>query len=133
MTLTAIDAQALTPPTAMGHRASPDQWEAWEPKRDEPDRSFFEAFAALQKLHKTSSTIRFAELPTEALPTADDVMRAVLSKYSATVAPDATRSWDVEIDLPVWKGPPSFRTEGIVRKVRKPKFRPITEDDMGGV
>lgn len=135
MTPTAVDAQALMPPTGIVRQSNPDPWTAGEWEQPAPDQSFFQAFAAVQKLHAPSSAIQFAELPTAVLPTATDVIMAVLGrllKHSAGAFAEEAPSWDVEIDLPVWKGPKGVRVQALVRKVSRATFRPITEDEIGG-
>jgi hypothetical protein len=133
MTPTAVDYPALVPPTAIVRRANPNPWMALESEPSEQASSLVMAFEAIQRLNNPSSRIRFAEPPTKGFSTADSFAFKHLLKCSVPQVVEETASWDVEIDLPVWKGPPPFRAEGIVRRIRRPKFRPITEDDIGGV
>ena len=137
MTPTAIDPQTLVPPTALVRQADINRRPEWEWKPPTPDRSFFQAFVAVQKFHTPVSTIQFAVLPTAGvLPTTNDVIVAVFDRLSKQVTPLASEemsSWDVEIDFPVWKGPKGVRVQALVKKVSCGTFRQITEDDIGGI
>jgi len=136
MTPTAMDSLALEPPTAIVRQADPDRWPVWGWEPPAPDRSFLQALQTVQGFHTPSSTIQFAELPSAVLPTTNDVITAVLSRMAKHSSPDFAEEaplWDVEIELPAWKGPKGVRVQALVKKVSRGTFRPITEDDIGGM
>ena len=133
MTATTIDTQAFAYSSPIARWADAESWMAGEPDPGKPVQSFLPAFAAVQKFRDPSSKIQFAELPTAILPTTNDLIVAVfdhLSKYNAPVSMGEMPSWDVQIDLPPWRGPDGIRVQALVKKVSRGTFRPITEDEI---
>lgn len=134
MTPTAIDTQDFAHRTAFPRQADRDTFHVVESLTGETVSACVQALTTAQRLHKLSSKIRFAELQTAELPTPDEIIDAVSDRLSGglrRLAQQEASEWDVEGELPVWEGAPALRAVGVVRTIRKPKFRAITEDEIG--
>lgn len=136
MTPTAIDAQIYNQPPALVRPANVDSWMAVQTPSEQHLQLCYDAFSAVQKLHGTTSKLRFADSPTSSLPETRDIISAFLGRFlkpTPAMIVQEPVNWDVEVELPPWKGPKGIRVHGIVRKVSRGTFRPITEDDIGGI
>jgi hypothetical protein len=94
----------------------------------------------LEKLHPArshSSRLAAPEPSTAGVSLVGEVVlqfaRTMQEQFAWTEATEREPLFGFEVELPPWKGPDPIPVEVIVQSVKRGTFRPITEDDFGGI